>query len=62
MLLLTVGFGVLMGWAQVKLLPFSSYSSLRMGMLQIITKRNASRTFLDNLGLEDLIVMWFAIL
>jgi hypothetical protein len=51
-----------MGWAQVRLLPFSSYSSLMIGMLPIITKRNASRTFLDNLGLEDLVVMWFAIL
>jgi len=29
MLFLTMGFGVLMGWAHVRLLPFSSCSSLK---------------------------------
>jgi hypothetical protein len=62
MLLLIVGLGVLMGCAQVRPLPFSSYSRFRIGMLPIITQKNASRTFLDNLGLEDLVVMWFVIL
>jgi hypothetical protein len=62
MLFLTMGFGVLMGRAHVRLLPFSSCSSLRIGMLPIITKRNASKTFMDNLGLEDLVVTWFVIL
>jgi hypothetical protein len=62
MLTVIVGFGVLMGWAHARLLLFSSRSSLRIGMLPIIIKKDASRTFLDNLGLGDIVVMWFVIL
>jgi hypothetical protein len=49
MLLLTMGFGVLMGWALVKFFMFSNRSSLRIEILLSIIKKNASRTFLDKL-------------
>jgi len=55
-------FGVLMGWAQVRFLPFASRSNLRTKMLPTIIKKDASKTFLDNLGLENLVIMWFVIL
>jgi hypothetical protein len=61
MLHLIVGFGVLMGWAHVMFLSFISCSSLRTKMLPTITKRNVFGTFLDNLGLEDPVVIWFVI-
>jgi len=34
-----MGFGVLMGWAQVKLLPFANRSNLRTKMLPTIIKK-----------------------
>lgn len=40
-------FGVLMGWAQVRLLSFASLSNLKIWMLPLITKKNTSRIFLD---------------
>ncbi len=62
MLCLTMGFGVLMGWAQVRIFPFVNRSNLKTRMLPTIIKRDASKTFLDNLGLENLVIMWFIIL
>jgi hypothetical protein len=57
-----MGFGVLMGWAQVRIFPFVNRSNLKTRMLPTIIKRDASKTFLDNLGLENLVIMWFIIL
>jgi len=55
-------FGVLMGWAHVRFLPFASRSNLRTKMLPIVIKKYASKTFLDNLGFKNLVLMWFVIL
>jgi hypothetical protein len=55
-------FGVLMGWAHVRILPFASRLNLRTRMLPTIIKKDASKTFMDNLGLENLVIMWFIIL
>jgi hypothetical protein len=40
-------FGVLMGWAQVRLMSFASLSSLKIRMLPLITQKKTSRIFLD---------------
>jgi hypothetical protein len=62
MLHLTIGFGVSMGWAQVRILPFASHLNLRTRMLPTNIKRYASKTFMGNLGLENPIIKWFIIL
>jgi hypothetical protein len=50
MLLLTMGFGVLMGWALVKFFMFSNHSNLRIGILLIIIKKT---------HLEHFWIIWF---